>query len=290
MKKTKKFNGFTLVELSLSLVFIATLSLIITLIINNTISSYRRGLVLKQINTVGMAIVDDMRAAVQGSSTKAVTSDCNTVFDNADQIAKCEEEGGKGFVAVSKSASKVEIGAGKTITNVPMIGAFCTGTYSYIWNSGYFFTNDNGYPKIEGVSKAKFVYGSGSGNTIENFRLLKVYDNDRAVCVTASKNGLDNNTFDIRSYGNIVSEEPFDLLKSNDVGLALYDLTASAPADSSASNSLFYAVSFILGTAQGGINISSSGNFCATPNDYGSQSFDYCAINKFNFAARATGE
>ena len=42
---------------------------------------------------------------------------------------------------------------------------------------------------------------------------------------------------------------------------------------------------------QGGINVTAAGNFCAAPNDYGNdQNFDYCSINKFNFAARATGK
>ncbi len=287
--RLKQRRGFTLVELSLSLVFIAALSLIIALLINSTVSSYRRGLILKQINTVGIDIVDDMRAAIQNSSTKSVTSDCNVVFDSTEAITDCENSGAANFVMIKKNASKIELSAGKTIENVPMIGAFCSGTYSYIWNSGYFFTvKDKGYPKIEGVTQASFVYSTNK--TIENFRLLKVRDDDRAVCIAASTSEPFTNIFDIRDYGEIVSEEPIDLLKTNDVGLALYDLTVFAPADSTALNSLFYTASFVLGTVQGGINVATSGNFCATPNDYENRNFDYCAINKFNFAARATGE
>ena len=34
----------------------------------------------------------------------------------------------------------------------------------------------------------------------------------------------------------------------------------------------------------------SSGNFCKTPESFESdENFDYCAINKFNFAAQAIG-
>ena len=291
-KMRQNLRGFTLVELSLSLVFIATLSLVIALIITNTISSYRRGIVLKQINTVGMGLVDDMRSAIQDSSTKSLTSECASLLNNESDIASCEENGGQAFVTAVKKASRVEVSADEIIYNIPMIGAFCTGTYSYIWNSGYFFAEKNGdYPKIVGVDKAKFVYGTGNGTTLTNFKLLKVRDNNRAVCVAASmSSGLNTNTFDIRNYSDTLEEAPIDLLASNDVGLAMYDLTAITPADSPASNSLFYTVSFILGTSQSGLNISSTGNFCATPNEYEGQNFDYCAINKFNFAARATGE
>ena len=80
------------------------------------------------------------------------------------------------------------------------------------------------------------------------------------------------------------------LTEANDTGLAFYDLTISATADSMAFNSLFYAASFVLGTTQGGVNVKATGNLCATPNDYLNENLDYCAINKFNFAARAMGE
>ena len=103
-----------------------------------------------------------------------------------------------------------------------------------------------------------------------------------------------NSNFDITSYGP-VEETPIDILSNRETGegdsegsvgnnLAIYDLASATPAESSAGNSLFYSVSFILGTIQGGINVKASGNFCATPADYELENFDYCAINKFNFA------
>lgn len=291
-KLNKARTGFTLVELSLSLVFVATLSLIVALLINNTVSSYRRGLTLNQINTVGMDIVDDMRTAIQNSSTKTVTSDCNTIYDNADAISACEGRGGSEFVTNVWKAD-VEVTQGKVAKNVPMAGVFCSGSYSYIWNSGYQFTQKkSGYPKFT-FTKVGLRYGTGSGKTVSDFRLLKVKDDARAVCITmADKDSFKGGEINITGYRDIVSEEPIDLLKSNNqfTGLALYDLLAFAPADSDALSSLFYAVSFVLGTTEGGINVAASGNFCAPPNDYTNQNFDYCAINKFNFAARAMGE
>ena len=61
------------------------------------------------------------------------------------------------------------------------------------------------------------------------------------------------------------------------------------PARDIANSSALYSVSFVLGTVQGGIDITKSGGFCATPDDYEDANFDYCTINKFNFAALATG-
>ena len=67
MNKTVK-TGFTMIELSLSLVFVGILSIMMVLIISDTVASYRRGVTLNRINTVGMDLVDDMRSAVQNSS------------------------------------------------------------------------------------------------------------------------------------------------------------------------------------------------------------------------------
>lgn len=60
MRQLRKKAGFTLVELSLSIAFIAVLSITIVLIINDAISTYRRGLTLNQINTTGMDLVDEI--------------------------------------------------------------------------------------------------------------------------------------------------------------------------------------------------------------------------------------
>ena len=87
-----------------------------------------------------------------------------------------------------------------------------------------------------------------------------------------------------------ISEEPVELLGGENNLLVLYDLSAAIPAQSNASNNLFYSVSFILATVTGGIDVKATGNFCATPENYELENFDYCSINKFNFAVQATGE
>ena len=293
----KTRSGFTLVELSLSLVFVATLSLIVALLISNTVSSYRRGLTLNQINTVGMDLVDDMRTTIQNSTTKSVTSACNTIYSTTAEIQQCEQNGGSEFVSKTW-VTDVEIAQGKTAKNVPMTGVFCTGSYSYIWNSGYLLAQKRGgYPKYGDFSATTLKY---DGGTQTGFRLLKIRDDARAVCITmANNNTFKGGQINISTYKGLVSETPIDLLKATAsagagnneyTGLALYDLSVAAPADSVSLNNLFYSVAFVLGTTEGGINVTASGNFCAPPNDYANENFDYCAINKFNFAARAMGE
>lgn len=301
MHKRIGYEGFTLIELSLSLAFISILSIAVVLVVSGSISTYHKGLVLNKINSVGVEVVDDMRNAVQGSPASMLKSRCYSAYDagNTTAIDKCVSDNARNFTAVARYAS-VRIG-NREEDNVPVFGAFCTGAYSYVWNSGYFF-NDSDY-KVEngGLGAASLAYtliegGSSKQVTASDFRLLKVKDNSRSVCVSAvvgdgARYDLSNNSIESGfTLENLLDEKPIDLLESSS-GLALYSLSSSPSEQMGSNKSIFYYTSFILGTVQGGINVMSNGNFCATTDGYNDsvENFDYCAINKFNFAALATG-
>lgn len=326
-------SGFTMVELSLSIAFIAILSIAVVLMITNSISSYHRGLTLTQIETTGTDIVHDIRTAIQRAQARSITSSCTDYYVKKEIQDECKEDGALNFVSVTRYGG-VQIKKGNGAANfvvgdndVPVFGAFCTGSYSYIWNTGYFFNSDLYSVNGDGVSMATLKYKKSCDNndgdsddscptieTAENFRLLKVEDPSRSVCISSVRGSyvkseedeekaryritkygaesINNNggEFDITTY-DVVNEEPVDLLAGEGIGLAVYDLTSTAPAEGSNTKNLFYAVSFILGSVQGGINIRATGDFCATPEGFNSEvaNFDYCAINKFNFAAQAVG-
>ena len=268
MDKKSNKGGFTMVELSLSIVFIAILSIAIVLLITNAVSAYHRGLTLNSINTTGMDIVDDITSAIKNVST----------------ISASEEELKNSSVVWSEKA-EVTIGKGENpeTASVPVYGAFCTGRYSYIWNSGYLFSDDY---KVEGAEKAELEYHKvgekNASNTAPDFKLLKVRDEDRSICKNYVKG---NKEFSIAK----TEEDPIDILENVEGGLALYDLDSAVASNG---KNLFYDVSFILGTINGGINVQSSGASCATPEGFGHniENFDYCAINEFNFAVQSAGK
>ncbi len=285
-------SGFTLIELSLSIVFISILSIIIVLLINNSITSYRRGMTLNNINTVGMDLVDEMRMVVQSSPSGAVIRLCDD-FENEETQNNCRNDNGRKFVSAVLSGDIELDGEG---AHVPLLGAFCTGSYSYIWNSGYFFNI-----KVEGVTAFSAVaYKLGDSETSkplesgDKFKLVKVKDKNRNAC-----RNLVNDKYEVELTGDSgqisIGEvngapELEELLASGSGSLAIYDFSAMAPAMNESGEASFYSMSFILGTVQGGINVVASGNFCKTrPADEG-ENFDYCAINKFNFAAQAIGK
>ena len=334
MKKTR--SGFTLVELALSMAFIGILSVAVVLIIANTVAAYRRGLTLSQVNTTGMDIVDDMRWAVGNSSSRSASTDCYRFYKETSggQLAACTNDGAYSFVTIVKTANvKIPNGPGgsmKDLGETPIYGAFCTGTYSYIWNSGYFEVEGAKIDGMENSNKwAKLKYRTGPHDsdvvTIEHtlregkdsdkkpFRLLKIRDDYRSVCASVSlpnpkdpsrsyvrssdiKNAIANgniltdNTFNIVNY-RVLDEEPVDLVLADvENDLALFDLYVAKPAESTTQKNMLYAVSFILGTIGGGADITAKGNSCAPPSNYTIENFDYCAINKFNFAMQANGE
>ena len=314
LRKASK-EGFTLVELSLSMVFIGILSISIVLIISNTMSAYRRGIALSQINTTGIGLVDDMRAAVQNSSVRTLKGSCSLLYSSTNRD-KCLEKNAYGLVLVEKKSDVYIKTNGKTEKkNIPIYGAFCTGTYSYIWNSGYFESSNAEFSAKTNKNWAKLKYKTGeknddgsdvireiassAGDENRPFRLLKVEDNLRAVCAAAmgvttyrtGSSNMSNNVIDISNIGfGVVGSEPEDVLVAdNSNNLAIYDLDVAQPVESPSGNNAFYSVSFILGTISGGINIMAGGNACAAPSDYENENLDYCAINKFNFAVQVNG-
>lgn len=297
-------GGFTLVELALSLVFIGILSVTVVLMIQSVVSSYRRGQVLNQVNTVGMDLIDDFQSSIQNSDSDSVVKLCDLYYSqDTMNLDNCVKDNASRFVSVIKYGS-VSSG-GKTISSMPLFGAFCTGKYTYLWNSGYTedinrYDSNVAYLLTEPYTKGFW------------FRLLKVYDDGRSVCVRSLQNvakGIYGNAnyyvsskvwsqSEINSYvsnvfvvdGAMIKNESdaVELLPQNKMAnLALYDLYINQPALNATRNNMLYSGTFILGTARGGINLKSTGT-CQPPSQNYSD-LEYCAINNFNFAIMAGG-
>lgn len=288
MSRKKPAKGFTLIELSLSMVFISMLSLAIVLIIMNTISSYRRGLTMNQVNSVGEELIDDIRVAIQNSPSGSVSSKCGARYgDDVSSRTYCEDDRGKYLVSVS-SVQSVKIDKESTATEVPVYGAICTGRYSYIWNSGYAFSENATLNGGGAITRASLTVDK---TEYSNFRLIKVSDDNRTICTqnigsypSPSRSFTVNPKFVI-SGSQSGSSEPVELI-DKDGELAVYDLNMMPPAESNDGTNLFYSGSLVLGTIRGGPSISNSS--CKAPDSEFSD-LDYCAINKFNFAVQANG-
>lgn len=247
-------RGFTLVELSLAMVFIGILSIAIVLIIGNTVSSYRRGILLSQVNSVGMSLVDDMRVVAR-ASTKLPKK-----------------------VRVMGRISTVDSG------EVPIYGAYCTGEFSYVWNSGYL---------LDGKAKSDSDPNPLLLNS-EKFAFVKIKNEDGS--------GYDKICREVESRGaasgvNLeVEEKDIDAVliaynESSRSGLALYDLWLEPEVPTIVDANVFYITHFTLGSIDSNAIVSVSESSCKPPSEDESVAahLEYCAINQFSFAVQARG-
>ena len=309
MKKWSMREGFTLVELTLAMLFIGLLSISVVLIISNTVSAFQRGMRLSRINSTGTEIADDMRTSIQNSSAKGLLAGCYANYYSSgnflgpEQRQKCEEDNAKNYVAVTKT-SRVTING--TVQTMPIFGAFCTGSYTYIWNSGYFEDENANFAEKRSNSWARIRYlDNGEPKEFPSasegpYRLIRVQDESRIICMAAvDKTGNSyelpsrgiSNVFDVSSlsFGTIKGEIVELLPKDGGNDIAVYDISVARPAISENGDNAFYSVSFILGSVSGGANVMARGNSCSTPNTTAASNYNYCTINKFNFAIQVNG-
>ena len=296
----KKLKGFTLIEISIAIAFISILLITIALVTTDIVSSYRKGTAMKSVNSLGLDLISDFTSSISKAPSVTFANFCE-YYAQEDARSACNADHAYLFT-FQKSKAAIYIND-TTSTEAPIFGAFCTGKDSYIWNTGYALNRDD-YHLLDGnpIPSATLTYSSaGETSTISNFRLLKIDDPSRMVCMThlVDLNNDDktysltnSNEFDISEniFGSEynLSAPPTELITSTG-SLALYDLTVFPPTQDSTSKRLFYSASMILATISGGINILSTGDYC-DPTSHNFLEFDYCAVNKFNFAMRATGE
>ncbi|MBR2589230.1 hypothetical protein IKE84_02735 [Candidatus Saccharibacteria bacterium] len=284
----KKRTGFTIIETSLAMIFVAVLLITVAMIIMQMTSLYQKTIAIKTVNTTGQEIVDEISRTAGESSIINRKNMCNNL-GNQEYYNQCVKDSAYNFVYHQFYSNDIYIGNRRTDEAVPTSGVFCTGKYSYIWNTGYVL-KDNRASNY----RAKVTYnvpGRGS-TTISDFRLLRTIDIGGKVCAS----NLNGNTYSITKAANNVTytlstaEAPRELLDEAEKQLAIYDMKVFRPARHSASGHAYYSGTFTLATLTGDIDITASGNYCTSPPSGIVSDFSYCAINKFNFAVQATGE
>ena len=272
---------------------------------------------MKTVNSAGRDLIDDFKDSIAESPPAKLSSFCNYYTKAKD---KCEAKGSSAglefvyqqFYTKDIRNNTVANGTSDNANPLPYGGVFCTGKYSYIWRTGYTM-NSEFYEKTNGsFTGLTFAYKDKNNvdRSINNFRLLKIEDNSRKLCLANVKTDVDASggnvygTLDSDSanpnylkvtqhggtitYPDKLSTDPVEFLSSSDSSLALFSLAIYPPAQTTTTGKTLYSSSFILATISGGVNIMTNSNFCSTletsPSD-----FSYCAINKFNFSMQANG-
>ncbi len=100
--KYKKTNGFTLVELMFSMLFISLLMISITMTIMQIVGIYNRGLLMKEVNQVSRTVTDQMQRTISSSTPSEAVN----------------------IVKITNPANSSDVTGGR----------LCLGNYSYIYN------------------------------------------------------------------------------------------------------------------------------------------------------------
>ena len=308
VKRVSSRRGFTLVELSLSMVFIAILSIIIVLVINGTVSSYSRGVTLNLVNTVGTEIMNEMKTAIHGAPTfKSFEDLCGKYYENSSDSSKdCISDNASGLISIVRRGD-IQSKSGEKTNDVPIFGAICLGNYSYLWNSGYLFNPDYdtyvASTAVEGKLTLETLWG-GPGNKPEPIwsgKLLRIKDDERWVCMglmnqlpetyisrADSRFDPENDSFFLIGLNKSLVDMDLTYVivdDANNGGVAVYDLEVDT---TTIGDGVLYSISMTLGTVRSGIHINAQGGSCATRAE-AENNFDYCAINKFKITALASG-
>lgn len=305
-------SGFTLIELSFAMAFIAVLMIAITIVATNIIGIYQKGLTLKAVNSVGRGLVDEFTAAINSAPSVDTRSICSSLTNDAAAAQRCETD--RAFAYIYQEQRSTPDSAGNSYQ---YNGIFCTGHYSYMWNTYYGI--DQG--RTVGLRyRAEDAIGK-SYTEIAAPRLIRIVDRNYRLCSSvvdgdyqshyANYGGANDNApdyyLDIQTLAhsspsdsnplwNPIPTPQGDMLREFDLDLMLYGLTIFPINQDAVTLRTYMSGMFILATLRGNVDIMRTGSTCDLHDPTGSGSilsvgseYNYCAINKFNFAARTAG-
>lgn len=295
-------SGFTMVEVMLAIACISILLIAVVILINSLISIYRKGTTVKAVNNVGRSLVENFTSAIN-------------VAPPVDTIDLCEGYATNNLVDCRASrAYKFIFQANYDADGHQQNGIFCTGNYSYVWNTYYGLKEGDG-------STLSLIYLDTSNEEKKipgnQLRLVRVQDPSYRVCTSVVDKNYNSTltpstAIDITKVatgggtGNLI-DNPIPnpetgILNSFEADLAFGEFTIFPISQDAVTLRTFMSGTFILTTVRGDVDTMASGDYCqaginkfhGNEGDSGSifdlgAEFNYCAINKFNFAARTAG-
>lgn len=151
----RNHSGFTLVELMLSMAFIGVLLITIAMTTMQIMSTYSKGLTVREVNQAGRAISEDIERTIAAVPPFTVDP--------------------------AKTRSASDPMGSKYVTD-PGGGRLCTGNYTYAWNYG-------GTSELSGDTSLPLAYNTyaGGGSEDEVIRFVKVSDVGGMLCVDTER-------------------------------------------------------------------------------------------------------
>lgn len=308
-------SGFTIIEVSLAMSFIAVLLIVIALTISGIMTTFQKGITLKSVNTVGRNLISEFTTTVNLAPSVDSTSLCNVyATGNTDE---CIRDGAFNYIFQERVGTARDTATGEQVDGVQYFGLLCTGKYTYAWNTYY---------GIEAGQYISLSYNPGGGTltipeTPDNqdtiFRLIRFEDTTYNACTqnvdsnynikadfkspTAARPVIDMTTLANQAPVQLATpQEGFLESSESDINLDLYEFVIFPISQDTVTLRSFFSGTFILATNNGDVNIVRTGDYC-DPSSAGyaegqtssqlnlGSGFNYCGINRFNFAARTAG-
>lgn len=163
MSPDKQSSGFTIIELMLSMSFIALLLIAIAMTTIQISNIYTKGITLREVNQAGRSLTDELQRGIASSVPFDVTP--------------------KVDASPATAASKYVVRPGG--------GRLCLGSYSYAWNYGKALAGGAGAPAI--FNK----YNDGT-----SVRFAKVSDASGALCADPTINVQKANSSEFLTSGD----------------------------------------------------------------------------------------
>ena len=291
MRREDNKKGFTIVEVTISMAFLAVLIMSIASLIIKATEMYRKGLTLRAVNSVGAEIIEDVsRSALAGSD-----EDISSIDENKDGAISFEEQA-KGLSGYFNA----NYGTTKTGERIQNYGVFCTGASSYIWNTARTLRDDyssNPHVILDVPSTVNLP------DNVITPKFLRVYDPGRILCREFTTWSSHPERLQLKKPDGqpMKKQEDFDryvtsIMQDDEIDLALYEFNVLPISQSIITRQAYMSINFILGTKES-VNIVSNSDYCrgsgneetSDDNEFNHTGFEYCAVNKFNFAIRTGG-
>ena len=242
-------RGFTLIELMLSMTFVAVLLLTIAMTVVQMGTIYNRGMTIKEVNQSARDVADDLRRSVQATGVFAVDPSGADTTD---------------LVRLKRSVAGV---------NVPVTGRLCLGNYSYLWNTA----------TAPDTDRSRYLNASGTPTDAINF--VKVADTGKKYCAKNTDGALlykDILNADISNSTELLKAG------DRNMRVLSFDVTTTPSSYDPISGQRLYQVLYTLGTGEISSMVITAGipTTCLPPNDTNATPA-YCNVQQFGIVLRA---
>lgn len=225
------YQGFTIIELLLAMSFVSVMLLGIAITVMQIGSIYNKGLTMKSVDQAGRTLSDDMRRTLSGSEPFVIDDGSYRTQRHPETDAGEPSDGGR----------------------------LCTGTYSYIWNTG------------RALASGHVVNEYDDSRSQKEIRFVRIRDGGGSYCADPAK--------------KIVAVEATEILAEGDSNLAVQTLSIKKLTSNASIGQALYRVQVELGTNnQDALDTVSM--TCKPPSEAASL-LEFCSINRFDFTAQA---